>query len=317
MKKILICAIMMAATQFAKAQCKELFISEYLEGKGNDKGVEIYNPTKDTVDLSAYRLVRFANGSTSGSDSLLLKGKLGPYKTWVVINGQTTDQTLSGGGVSPKCDSILQTKANQLDNAYPAPCYFNGDDALGLVKFTTTTWALVDIFGKIGEQPLGPKHTISPNGGWSDTYPYNSGDGTYWTKDHGMVRKPSIKNGVSVNPTFFNPTADWDSLSVHVWDSLGKHTCNCKTTTVGIDENIAVTNFSVYPNPITTSEFYIMPTSSVSLVQIADVTGRIVYTKKVTNFGAIKVELHKEHGIYLVKLTGDNLLPLVKKVLIP
>ena len=34
----------------------DLFISEYVEAKGNNKYIEVYNPTNVTVDLSAYSL---------------------------------------------------------------------------------------------------------------------------------------------------------------------------------------------------------------------------------------------------------------------
>ena len=30
--------------------CEDLFISEYLEGSGNNKGLEIYNPTPDIIN---------------------------------------------------------------------------------------------------------------------------------------------------------------------------------------------------------------------------------------------------------------------------
>ncbi|MEZ5197478.1 MAG: hypothetical protein R2764_14105 [Bacteroidales bacterium] len=30
----------------------DLFFSEYIEGSGNNKGVEIYNPTDQAIDLS-------------------------------------------------------------------------------------------------------------------------------------------------------------------------------------------------------------------------------------------------------------------------
>ena len=43
---------------FVNAQdCSELFISEYLEGSGNNKGIEIYNPTTQPIEL--------ANGKTA------------------------------------------------------------------------------------------------------------------------------------------------------------------------------------------------------------------------------------------------------------
>ncbi len=43
-------------------ECSDLFISEYVEGSGNNKAIEIYNPTNSAIDLSTYQLVRYSNG---------------------------------------------------------------------------------------------------------------------------------------------------------------------------------------------------------------------------------------------------------------
>ena len=45
--------------------CTNLFISEYVEGSGNNKVIELYNPTSDAIDLSNYALSRWSNGSTT------------------------------------------------------------------------------------------------------------------------------------------------------------------------------------------------------------------------------------------------------------
>ena len=37
----------------------ELFISEYIEGSGYNKALEIYNPSQSNVDLSAYQFKLF------------------------------------------------------------------------------------------------------------------------------------------------------------------------------------------------------------------------------------------------------------------
>ncbi|TDM14236.1 lamin tail domain-containing protein [Macrococcus bovicus] len=43
---------------------RTLIISEYIEGSGYNKAVEIYNPTSAAVDLSTYSLVNFVNGAS-------------------------------------------------------------------------------------------------------------------------------------------------------------------------------------------------------------------------------------------------------------
>ena len=91
MKKVLLSVIVASAALTVNAQtfCTELFFSEIVEGSGNNKAFEIYNPTQAPVNLSNYRIVRYSNGSTIGSDSLALNGTIGAMDVWVVANGQT------------------------------------------------------------------------------------------------------------------------------------------------------------------------------------------------------------------------------------
>ncbi|MGL4749863.1 MAG: lamin tail domain-containing protein, partial [Shewanella sp.] len=39
-----------------------LIISEYVEGSGNNKAIELYNPTAGSIDLSQYQLRFYFNG---------------------------------------------------------------------------------------------------------------------------------------------------------------------------------------------------------------------------------------------------------------
>jgi predicted extracellular nuclease len=70
-------------------KCSEIFFSEYVEGSRNNKALEIYNPTNETVNLTQYRIVRWSNGSTQFSSALShkLKGLLPSRKTIVFLEG--------------------------------------------------------------------------------------------------------------------------------------------------------------------------------------------------------------------------------------
>ena len=65
MKNLLLSVSLLFTALFAFAQTPtDLFFSEYAEGSGNNKGVEIYNPTSQAIDLNNYYVARYSNGSS-------------------------------------------------------------------------------------------------------------------------------------------------------------------------------------------------------------------------------------------------------------
>lgn len=266
MKKILL-SLLVASPLSMLAQCTELFISEYCEGSGNNKAIEIYNPTANSINLSGYTLERYSNGSATISDQLLLSGTIAAHDAFVIVNGQTTSTSSS-----PACDPVLQAMADQLDGVYPAPTYFNGNDAMALSK----NGDLVDIFGKIGEDPV-----IS----WTDVFPYTSAAGGTWiTLNHTMIRKATVENGVSVNPSVFNPMAEYDTLPVNTWNNLGSHNCNCATSGIAVQNLPTV---AIYPNPVAANQALNVNSSSViTAVEFFAIDGKLV--KSVSNTSQLK-----------------------------
>ncbi|MGL5888230.1 MAG: lamin tail domain-containing protein, partial [Bacteroidia bacterium] len=203
MKKALLAVFALGLYASANAQisgCTELFISEYVEGSSHSKALEIYNPTSASVNLSNYRLVRYSNGSPTGVDSITLSGTLASLDVSIVVNGQATPD--ANGAF---CDPILLAMGDIVGPAQyangTAVMYFNGDDAIVLARIQP--YAIVDIFGKIGEDP---------GVCWTDVFPFTSAAGAYWTRDHAMPRKPAVTGGVTVNPSAFDPTLEYDSL---------------------------------------------------------------------------------------------------------
>ena len=248
--------------------CTDLFISEYVEGTGNNKGFELYNPTPVPIDLNEYVLQRWSNGEAGMTDEVALLGEIAAYGTWVVINGQTEDVDLGGGATSPACDSVLQTMADQLDNPYPAPTYMNGDDALVLLRNGSQ---VVDIFGKPGEDP-GVAWTNDAENGFIDI-----GDGATWlTSNHTLRRKFEVQAGVTIPPVAFDTFLEWDTLSVNTWDGLGLHLCTCNPAD-GIDKpTVMVPEVTIFPNPATSGVLSWETASSVTRVQLYTTAGQLV-----------------------------------------
>ena len=67
--------------------CSQLFISEYVEGWGNNKALELYNPTATDINLSGYFVARYSNGSTTATvkNSVQLAGIVPAYGVFVAV----------------------------------------------------------------------------------------------------------------------------------------------------------------------------------------------------------------------------------------
>ncbi len=301
MKKVLLGLSLVALATTANAQiCSELFFSEYVEGSGNNKAIEIYNPTSAAINLSNYRVVRYSNGSAVGTDSVNLSGTLASNDVHVLVNGQTTTAQNS-----PACDPALQAIGDQLAGAYPDPMYMNGDDAVLLVKISPYT--IIDIFGKIGEDP---------GQSWSDVFPHTDAQGSWWTKDHSMVRKATVTSGVMVNPLAFDPTLQYDSLPQDTWTSLGAHTCACAS--IGINENNAATNkVNLFPNP-TSGLMNVSANDKIVSMVVYNAIGQAVMSKTYTADEQRKqqsIDLSTAPaGIYMVEVKLADGRQLVSKV---
>jgi hypothetical protein len=294
MKKTLLSLSLITIALAGKAQnCSELFISEYLEGSGNTKAMEFYNPTANAINMNNYRLVRYSNGSAIGTDSTDLVGSIASYSTFVIANGVgVTSGTTS---TSPACNPALQALAQQLDGPYPAPTFMNGDDALVLAR--KSPYARIDIFGKIGEQPTTA---------WSDQAPYDGTAGKWWTKDHSLQRKSSIKMGVMSNPSEFNVKLEWDSLPKDNWTNIGIHTCDCNVAT-GLKSNLKSNHLTIYPNPANGSEIAFVSNTVIKEINIINAIGQVVYTHiSSANEGTVVLKnLGIAKGIYYVVVKNE------------
>jgi hypothetical protein len=221
--------------------CSDLFFSEYVEGSANNKTLEIYNPTNGPIDLSLYVIKRYSNGSPFPTEQLALSGIIQPKDAIVVTNGQTDSLWVSNGGYwsLPIADELYNLGDLHCSGIYPTPMYFNGDDAMTL---ETVTGGVIDIFGKIGEQPENGWNNIPPS------YTAGSQFWTSWTEDQTLIRKASVKKGVTANPGLFMVQNEWDSIPEDSFDSLGFHKCDCATLGIG-EKPASQHSLVVYPNP--------------------------------------------------------------------
>jgi hypothetical protein len=302
MKKLysIICALFLINAS-AFSQCNELFISEYVEGSGNDKAIEIYNPTSAAINLAGYSLRRYSNGAADYSlgGSTNLSGTIAPLSVFVVVNGQTTSSTNS-----PACNLELQALADQLDGAYPSTTYMNGDDAIVLAKANV----IIDIFGKTGEDP---------GTAWSSLFPYTDNSGAWITWNHTMLRKASVQTGVTVNPDFFDPLAQYDTLPNNTWTNLGTHDCICNTITT-INE-AKTSSVRIFPNPVLNNELNISSSKTITGIQITNMIGQVVFSSKnqVASSTSMKVLVNElPRGVYYLQIQHVDRNTAVEKIVI-
>ncbi len=209
----------------------ELFFSEYVEGSGLTKYVEIYNGTGGPIDLSNYEFRIFFNGNTSSTDQAL-SGTLNDGEVLVLANPSATAYT----------GAVVTTSAVN----------FNGDDALGL--YNTVSGTYVDIFGHIGEDP-GTQWT----------------QGSFNTQNVTLVRKPDVTGGVTSSSTGFPELGtEWIEFAQNTVSNLGSHTVSGgapvliadPTNVMIVDGDVITVTFTegTCPPASTTITFSVTPT---------------------------------------------------------
>ncbi len=162
----------------------DLFFSYYIEGSSNNKAIAIYNGTGSNVDISAYQIKIFSNGSSTASSTISLSGVLLNNDVYVVANTSANATILA---MTDKTSGSLT---------------FNGNDAIQLVKSST----VIDVFGQVG---------VDPGTEW--------GSGLTSTADNSLIRKSSIYSG-RTNTGAFDPSVEWDGYATDYSSGLDTHT---------------------------------------------------------------------------------------------
>lgn len=291
-KNLLLLAVILTANLNAQVTpCSDLFISEYVEGPAQNNGIEVYNPTNATIDLSGYSINRYSNGNSSGPEVWLLSGSIAAGDVIVVGNGQLDSIDLGTYWSVPVDPNFYAILDDYCDGDYDenSTFYFNGDDAMTLEYQGAT----VDIFGKVGEDP-GQAWTDDVSAGYTD-----ANGGTWWTKRQTLVRKPSVKEGVTQNPLLFNPTLEYDSLPDATYSNLGTHICDCSGVS-SINQKKDV-SYVMYPNPVNRgAEVLINANTQIKNIFLTDILGvRVKFNQSINTSGLAK-------GTYIIDIEFSN-----------
>lgn len=177
------------------AQTTDLILTEYVEGSGNNKAVEVFNGTEDVINLSGYTIDRYSNGALVAVSIALDAVDLDPGSAYVIAN--------------PLADAALLAYVDQTDGNIN----FNGNDALVLAF----GGVIVDSFGMVGDNPVTA---------WS------CDDGT--TANHTLRRLSSICQGDAIADDTFDPCDQWSFAPIDVFSGLGDHIADCGAVADGL-----------------------------------------------------------------------------------
>lgn len=287
----------------ALGQCDAPFISEYIEGWGNNKALEIYNPTDAAVDLSDYRLERYSNGATVAQDNqkVALSGTLAANSVVVVVLDKQDPDGV--GYEAPVWDELAEAADLWVCPVYDENnmMYFNGNDALVLRQISSNS--VIDIFGTIGDDP-GTTVQPDPPGGWADM-----------TQNHTLIRKSSVTEGDTDALDDYLVTDQWDPIlwsndSLNytldmVFVNLGSHSCDCGTTRV--HEQSPLAELKVFPNPASGDVVWVNASSAIREVTLHNLAGQQVVHQAVNGLGVVEVRLDEvTAGLYLMEVILEN-----------
>jgi hypothetical protein len=177
---------------------EDLIISQYMEGSGLNKCIELYNGTCEPRNSGDYELRMYVNGSASYT-------LVPTTPNYVILPGQTY----------VICNDLADSA--HLANKVTSLLSFNGNDAIEL--FNTTGGVTADIFGVPG---------FNPGSSWRDTV-NGSPTENYSTENLTLVRKPCVYSGITVNPSvagiygFATLFTEWDTLPQNATAGFGSH----------------------------------------------------------------------------------------------
>ena len=178
----------------------DLFFSEYIEGSGNSKALEIYNPTDAAIDLAGYTIGGTSNEATTWEYFYTF-----PDTTDLTIDAMST-YVIADVGSDPELLALADWAS-----AYPGPTSYNGNDARGLFKIVGLDTILIDALGDVNN----PDGLDYPAAGMDDAM-----------GEHTLVRKANLTMG---NPDWMMSagtdaaSSEWVVFPQNTFRFMGSH----------------------------------------------------------------------------------------------
>ncbi len=292
--------------------CTELFLSEYVEGSGNNRALEIYNPTNQPIDLSTYSVGRFANGATSYTGIMIPAGHIiQPYSTFVIVLDKR-DSLGTGLEVpvwngwqnwGPCIDNLTGNVIinSQGDTVYCVPY----NSTIGAFEYGNTYHEFLDLqkradiflcpvynvnnamyFNGDDAAVLVKGLSINPDGsniidvvGVIGEQPPSGSwldhNGNWLTMNRTLVRKPDVTGGIGPIITGLDTFnySQWTVFPNNTFTNLGWHDCVCETG-VNTDNPAISHSLAVFPNPVTNGLVHLQTEEVVKSVRLYNMLGQ-------------------------------------------
>ena len=121
-----------------------------------------------------------------------------------------------------------------------------------------------------------------------------------------------MTSGVTTNPGapyqspgMFDPSVEWDSMSVNIFTELGAHTSDCDAMSI---ESMSSLNdlINIFPNPVQNASFELNSTSIIEVIELFDMSGKSILVKAVNETQTTINTRHLNAGVYMLKVTLKN-----------
>ncbi len=221
-----------------------------------------------------------------------------------------------------KADVFLNPTFEEMNSMY-----FNGNDAVVLIKGTTLSPSgdnLIDVIGVIGEDP---EITIMEPA-WVDE------NGSWLTRNRTLVRRPEVTQGrndpsmvIAPNGTFTG--TEWFSNRNNDFSFLGVHNCacasgeqfdrfSCSTGPIASTFDLNTVNFQIFPNPNSTGTLTINAEAKIEMVTVFNVVGQQIDSER---FGGdieqVNVDISNlQRGIYLLHVAFEGQQLAIQKLIV-
>jgi len=320
MKRIILFVFAVISTLSLSAQCSELFISGYVEGYGNNRALEIYNPTDAPIDLSGYSIGRFSNGDLPPNlfESIQLPAEMLASDDVFVIVLDKRDSL--GSGLETPVWNGYQLWGPAIDAVTMEPRLDMNGDTIYDVQYDTNNNNLhlygdvyrdfLDLQGKAdvflcpiyadnnsmyfnGDDAVALISGTSVANDYSNVIDvigvigedpgitWQTPDSLWITRDKSLTRKFDIAGGTGAVLQPLGGTLDYDQWEISSKNDFeGVGNHECTCASPNSVKGLNEVAFKMFPNPLSANELSIQAEEAIETVEVYNVLGELVYVSQ-------------------------------------